>query len=125
MSCEQPRQVYAKISKSLGRSQLVHRRVAHDSKYGLSEVRINMFWPISLPSNNHPPNRLINDMHCLSYCECEFFQWLSQKLAVKAGTAIHSPGWPALSAHMFRRPTCLVCNSYYISCIVEVDIFAN
>ncbi len=32
MSCERPRQVYAQISISLGRSQLVYRRVAHNLK---------------------------------------------------------------------------------------------
>ncbi len=35
MSCEQPRQVYAWISKGLGCSQLIHRKVVHEKKYGL------------------------------------------------------------------------------------------
>jgi hypothetical protein len=35
MSYEQPRQVYEYISMGLGHSQLIHRRVSHNYKYGL------------------------------------------------------------------------------------------
>jgi hypothetical protein len=41
-SCERPRQVYAYISKGLGHSQLIHRRVAHYQKYSLSKHYIDI-----------------------------------------------------------------------------------
>jgi len=40
MSCEQPKEVYAYISMGLGHSQLIHRRVAHDQKYGFWTLEI-------------------------------------------------------------------------------------
>ncbi len=53
MSCERHRQVYEYISMGLGHLQLVHRRVAHDLKYGL--------W---FPQKRHHKVPLSQTLHC-------------------------------------------------------------